>query len=347
MSPATYYRWKLRPEDCRKHAHHGGNLTRYSKAHEERVLSAVKSNPDLNADELIASCPDRVDEQGHPDGFYPGSRSYVCRVMRKAALINHFRAGGKGRRHNFNHKRLEASGPNQVRVWDITYLYSDVGGGYFYLYAVMDLYSRKMIHREVHNTQSDTLAAEFISTAVKKAGLKARRVKASPGVDFEMENGLILHYDNGGPMKGRNMMARLASPGITASYSRPRHSNDNAHMESSFATLRHCHSMPIPKVFTSVSEAQKWCDQFYSWYDFKHPHSGIAFLTPQQCCDGSGKQILEHRNQIIKAQCLDKGRARLYKLQERVSLMRAAIRRQQIERSVKNAEYAAGSKAVA
>ena len=118
---ATYYRWLKQPEDQRKNARHP-NLQQYSQEHENKVIKYIKLYPDLSVDELIATCLDLRAEDGTPKGYYLGSISYVYRMMHKHNLINGNRTGGKGMRHNINRMCLVAKQPNDVRVWDITYL---------------------------------------------------------------------------------------------------------------------------------------------------------------------------------------------------------------------------------
>lgn len=164
---ASFYRWQLNSQDKRKGSKHKG-LRKYSEKHEHRVLRELKINADLTTDELIATCLDKVNENNEPIGYYLGSRSYVYRLMHKHNLMNNCRSGRGGAKHSFNRKRLTATGPNQVLCWDITYLYSDIEGEYFYLYAILDFYSRLLVHLEVHKEQSDTRAAKFLVKALLK-----------------------------------------------------------------------------------------------------------------------------------------------------------------------------------
>ena len=112
---------------------------------------------------------------------------------------------------------------------------------------------------------------------------------------------------NNGPMKDCNMIVKMAQLGIQASYSRPLHSNDNAAMESSFATLKHGHSVPIPKAFSSVKDARQWTDKFYHWYNTEHRHSGICYLTPEECHSGRAQEILAQANEIRAQINLERG----------------------------------------
>lgn len=339
INKTTYYRWKNSPKDKRKDTNHP-HLPQYTKLHEAMTLSYIKQNPDLCVDELIAHCLDLKDDEGKSIGVFLGSRSYVYRLMKREKLDNNKRNGGKGRRHNFNKKRLIAKGPNQIYVWDITYLYKDIEGEYFYLYAMMDLFSRKMIHYEVHEKQSDSIAAKFIERALAKENIAVKgHLPKNKDIndDITITDSLTLHSDNGGPMKGKNMLVKLESLGITASYSRPMHSNDNAAMESSFATLKHSHSMPIPKCFSTVEKAQEWVNQFYEWYNTKHLHSGIGYITPNDCHNGRAPQIIENRNRIIRESSIRccKG----YSLPNEVSLMSFSVKRKCVEKNTKKAEY--------
>ena len=342
---ATFYRWIKCTEDKRKGSAHTG-LKKYSEEHEKRVLQEIMLNPDLTPDELIAICLDMVDEDGNSKGYCLGSRSYIYRLMHKHELINARRSGGKGLRHNFNVKRLTASRPDQIWCWDITYLYTAIEGEYYYLYAIIDLFSRLIINMEVHKRQSDTLAASFLEHALEKQHIAIKEhLKGAVVEDIEFCDGLILHSDNGGPMKGQNMLFKMAELGIEASYSRPHQSNDNAFAESFFATLKHSHHMPIPKCFNSVQEAQEWADRFTQWYNNEHLHSGINYITPAQCHRGEGPAIMAKRNEITA--CSELPKRKKYKMPGKVSLMSFATRRKQIENKVKETEYKQGSKAQA
>ncbi len=344
---ATFYRWKVNSVDRRKGANHPHNVI-YTEEMDQKALQYINLHPDLNVDELIATCLDQKDATGKSIGWYLGSRSRVYRLMRKADLINPARTSGRGGRHNFNSKRLIATGPNQVYVWDITYLYKDIEGEYFYLYAMMDLYSRKMICYEVHESQSDQIAATFLEHGLKREGIAIKgHITGDPNDDITILDKLVLHSDNGAPMKGKNMLAKVTALGITSSYSRPLHSNDNAAMESSFATLKHSHSMPIPKSFESKKQAQEWVDKFYDWYNGTHLHSGICFVTPNDCHEGRAQEILQNRNRIIAEEQKRIGRVIKfygYKLPEKVGLMSFAVKRKQIANNVKQDEYKRGSK---
>jgi len=337
IDKATYYRWQKNLVDKRKNSPHP-RLAQYSPEHEKIVLAKIKQYPDLTPDELIATCLDAVDNDGKSIGYYLGSRSYVYRLMHREELINSRRSGGKGCRHNLNKKRLKATGPNQIWVWDITYLYKEIDGEYLYLYAIMDLYSRKMINYEVHSEQRDTIAARFLERSLDREHIAIfGHLTKLVTNDIVIQDRLVLHSDNGGPMKGQNMLAKLESLGITASYSRPMHSNDNAAMESSFATLKHSHAVPIPRCFCDIKTAQEWVNKFYDWYNNEHLHSGINYITPNDCHNGLGNLIMDNRNAIIAKSEI--GKKSYYRMPESVSIMSFSSKRKATEKAVKQSEY--------
>lgn len=213
--------------------------------------------------------------------------------------------------------------------------------------SYIDLYSRLLVHVEVHKEQSDTKAARFLENALLKynIGIKVHLHKGEAvNDDLVVCDRLVMHSDNGGPMKGQNTLFKMASLGVESSYSRPHQSNDNAFAESLFAALKHSHHMPIPKSFDSVASAQKWADEFENWYNNSHLHSDINFITPAQCHRSKGSEIMEKRNEIIAKSLIPKSHK--FKMPSKVSMMSFAIRRKQIEKAVKENEYKAGSKTV-
>ncbi|WP_406019905.1 integrase core domain-containing protein [Succinivibrio sp.] len=95
------------------------------------------------------------------------------------------------------------------------------------------------------------------------------------------------------------MVSKCIELGLSCTYNRPRHSNDNAHMEASFRLLKHGHEVLIPESFDSLKHAREWVNEYYNWYNNKHRHSGICFITPQDCYEGKGEAIMAKRNKIM------------------------------------------------
>jgi transposase InsO family protein len=154
---------------------------------------------------------------------------------------------------------LVARGPNQVYSWDITFLRSTVSGMFFYLYLFMDVYSRKIVGFEVHEEQSSDLSADML-----------RKICISEGVG---PNRVVLHADNGGPMKGATMLATMQRLGVVPSFSRPSVSDDNPFSEALFKTLKYCPQFPS-RPFEPPEEAREWVRNFVRWYNEEHMHSG-------------------------------------------------------------------------
>ena len=179
-----------------------------------------------------------------------------------------------------------ADGPNQVWCWDISWLPGPVRGLHYYLYLMLDLYSRKITGFEVHETES----AEQASLLVRKAHL-AERVAAAP---------LVLHSDNGSPMKGSTMLATLQRLGVIPSFSRPRVSNDNAYAEALFRTCKYRPQYPHDG-FASLAAAREWMLGFVRWYNHEHRHSGLKFVTPQQRHSGAADAVTAGRNKVYAA----------------------------------------------
>ncbi len=214
-------------------------------------------------------------------GTYLASESSFYRLLRAHELLAH---RGKARApQNVRPKELLATRPNQVWSWDITYLRTEVVGMFFYLYLVMDIYSRKILswHLDVRQT-------EQASSALMKRTCEQENVK---------ENELFIHSDNGGPMRGSTMLATLQKLGVIPSFSRPHVSNDNAFSEALFKTLKYHPIYPL-KPFKTLDEAKIWVERFVQWYNFEHLHSQISYVTPQSRYLGEDAAILEKRNLV-------------------------------------------------
>jgi putative transposase len=158
-----------------------------------------------------------------------------------------------------------------------------VRGQFFYLYLIVDIFSRKIVGWEVHEHERGQEAACLIQRAVLTEGC--------------FRKPLVLHADNGSPMKSQTMQVKLYDLGITPSHSRPRVSNDNPYSEALFRTLKYCPTWPT-QGFENVQSAREWVSRFARWYNEEHRHSGIRFVTPAQRHRGEDKKILEHRDQV-------------------------------------------------
>ena len=218
-------------------------------------------------------------------GEYIASESSYYRVLREEDQVNR-RGRSEPPQTITKPKGYKAENPNEVWSWDITYLASSLKGSFYYLYLIEDIFSRKIVGWEIHGKES----AAHASLLIRKACL-------SEGIHQE---GLVLHSDNGSPMKGVTMLATLQNLGIVPSFSRPSVSDDNPYSESLFRTLKYTPSFPA-KPFESIEAARKWVYEFVQWYNNEHRHSGVQFVTPGQRHNGEDKEILEKRQAVYEA----------------------------------------------
>ena len=182
----------------------------------------------------------------------------------------------------------QATRPRQVWCWDMTYLPAAVRGQWFFLYLILDLYSRKIVGFTVEATDRSDHAAHLLRRTALAEGLHALADKP------------VLHGDNGATLKATTVLAMLHWLGLKPSSSRPRVSNDNAHAEALFRTAKYRPEFPA-RGFDTLEEARLWASDFVRWYNTEHLHSGIRYVTPAQRHDGQDHAILAARQQLYQA----------------------------------------------
>jgi putative transposase len=281
LSVRTYERWVRNGSvkfDGRPGAQRPEPSNKLSEAERQGIISIANSEKygSLPPSQIVPSLAD--------EGRYIASESTFYRVLHKHKLQNK-----RGRSQQSALKKATthtATGPNQLWCWDITWLPGPAKGVYYYLYLILDIYSRKIVGWEIHTHES----AENASILVRKTHLK-EQVGLQP---------LVLHSDNGSPMKGASLMATLDHLGVASSYSRPRVSNDNAYAESIFRTCKYRPNYPY-KGFLTLANARKWVLEFVHWYNVRHHHSGIKFMTPEQRHKGDDKKVTVQRTAIYEA----------------------------------------------
>ena len=230
----TVQRWRRCPaggDRRRGPATRPGNAM--TKAEEAALLAA------LTTPEASGLSPHQVHARLADADRYLGSVSTMYRLLRRERLLAH-----RDRARPRTHRRPTAHvarGPNQVWAWDITYLRAPVLGTFFYLYTVVDVWSRKVVGWAVHDSQSDALAADLIEETCRAEAV--------------LRDQLVLHADNGAAMKGKTMLVKLEQLGVMASFSRPRVSDDNPHVEALFRTLKYRPSY-TDKPFASLDAAR-------------------------------------------------------------------------------------------
>ena len=237
-----------------------------------------------NSVEMASLPPSQIVPILADKGIYIASERSFYRVL-KEFKQDHERGLSRPRQNHAVPTTHKATAPCQVFSWDITYLKGPAKGVFFYLYLVMDIYSRKAVGYEVYEQESGQYASELIERICWKEKL--------------INKPLILHSDNGSPMKASTMTTKLLELGITASHSRPRVSNDNPYSEALFRTCKYRPDFPRHG-FEDLEQAREWVDKFVGWYNNDHRHSGIKFVTPSQRHNGEDKGILERRSEVYK-----------------------------------------------
>ena len=237
-----------------------------------------------NEPEYAKLPPSKIVPKLADQGRYLGSESTFYRVLKANNQLKH-RQKAKPSGGVKKPKALTATVPNQIYTWDISYLPTLVKGLFFYLYLVMDIYSRKIVGWQVYEQECNVLAADLMTDICLREGIKRDQV--------------TLHSDNGGPMKGATILATLQELGVIPSFSRPSVSNDNPYSESLFRTLKYRPEYP-EKPFANLEAARTWVQGFVDWYNHEHLHSAIKFVTPEQRHTGRDVEILANRTKVYK-----------------------------------------------
>jgi putative transposase len=185
------------------------------------------------------------------------------------------------------HKKPEllATGPNQVWSWDITKLPGPVKWSYYYLYVMIDIYSRKVVGWMVADCESSALAKELIEQTCKKEGIEPDQ--------------LTIHADRGPSMTSKVVAFLYADLGVTKSHSRPYTSSDNPFSESHFRTLKY--RPDFPARFGSIEDARAHCRVFFNWYNREHRHSSLGLMTPDTVHCGRAEAVSATRSIVLDA----------------------------------------------
>jgi transposase InsO family protein len=278
----TLQRWKARqglvtgdgrPEALRPTPAHA-----LSAAEREQILQLA------NEPRFADMPPARIVPMLADEGVYLASESSFNRVLRAHGQTRH-RGRAKAPRPVRPPSTHAASAPRQLWCWDMTFLPATVIGHWFYLYLILDVYSRKIVGFEVHDRDDADHAAHLIKRTALCEGVHAMQAKP------------VLHGDNGATLKATTVLAMLHWLGVKPSYSRPRVSDDNAFVESLFRTAKYRPEFPT-KGFTDLDQARQWAAAFVRWYNHEHRHSGIRYVSPAQRHDGSDSEILNRRHAL-------------------------------------------------
>ena len=278
LSARTIIRWQKQGggQDQRK-----GPLTapanKLSDHERQQILDTANSAQfqNLSPNQIVPKLADQ--------GVYLASESTFYRVLKEHKMLTHRQASRPAMKNQ--PREHEATGPCQVWSWDITYLQTSVKGLFFYLYMIMDVWSRKIIAAQVFDKESMDHSSALLAHACMVHGVQPEE--------------LVLHSDNGGPMKGATMLATLHKLGVIPSFSRPSVSNDNPYSESLFRTMKYRPEYPS-KPFNDIEKAQSWVDGFVFWYNTQHLHSEIRYITPDDRHFGREEHILANRKKVYE-----------------------------------------------
>lgn len=277
LSRASYYRHKGPPGEAKPSAAVASGSPRALKPEErQQVLDLMRSERfmDQPPREIYATLLD--------EGRYVCSVRTMYRILGRENEV-------KERRNQLRHPayakpELLATAPNQVWSWDITKLLGPVKWTYFYLYVILDLFSRYVVGWMVATRESATLAQRLIEETCRKQAVR-------PGQ-------LTIHADRGSSMTSKPVALLLADLGVTKTHSRPHTSNDNPFSESQFKTLKY--RPDFPGRFASIEEARSFCQAFFPWYNQEHHHAGIGLLTPSVVHHGQAEQVQAARLRVLE-----------------------------------------------
>lgn len=236
----------------------------------------------LNQEKFMDKPPCQIFPALLDSGIYVCSVGTMHRILQANDQL-------RERRNQISHPiykkpELLATAPNQLWSWDITKLLGPAKWTYYYLYVILDVFSRYVVGWMVAPCESSNLAKDLIGRTYDKQGI-------APGQ-------LTVHADRGSSMKSKSVAFLLADLGVTKTHSRPQVSNDNPFSESQFKTMKY--RPEFPNRFGSIADSRLFCQVFFPWYNKEHYHSGIAYLTPEMVHYGKAKQCLENRQEVLK-----------------------------------------------
>jgi putative transposase len=185
---------------------------------------------------------------------------------------------------NYVKPELLATGPNQLWSWDITKLRGPVTWTYYYLYTILDVFSRYVVGWMIAEAETAELAQQLIVETCEKQGIE-------PGQ-------LTLHADRGAPMVSKTLAQLLLDLGVAKTHSRPYTSNDNPYSEAQFKTMKY--RPDYPDRFMSPSAARFWAKPFFHWYNHEHYHTGLNLMTPAMVHYDQTETVCEQRNQVLQ-----------------------------------------------
>jgi putative transposase len=237
----------------------------------------------LNSERFVDSAPRQVYATLLDEAIY------LCSWRTMYRILNEFEEV-RERRNQLTHPtyakpELLATAPNQLWSWDITKLLGPAKWTYFYLYAILDVFSRYVVGWMIAEREAASLAETLIAETCAKQGIERDQ--------------LTLHADRGSSMRSKSVALLLSDLGVTKTHTRPYTSNDNPYSEAQFKTLKY--RPDFPDRFGSVMDARGWGQAFFDWYNNDHYHSGLNLMTPAMVHYGLAETVRDQRNQVLQA----------------------------------------------
>ncbi len=269
-----------------RHTPAAGTSPAPERAKSVRALSAEEKTTVralLNSARFQDQAPREVYATLLDEGSYLCSWRTMYRILAEQAEVRERR--DQLRHPTYTKPELLATTPNQLWSWDITKLQGPVTWSYYYLYVILDVFSRYVVGWLLAERESAALAHELIRATCAKEGIAAEQ--------------LTLHADRGSSMTSKPVAHLLADLGVTKSHSRPYISNDNPFSEAQFKTLKYQPSFPAR--FGSLEDARAWARPFFDWYNHAHHHSGLGLMTPAAVHLGHAEHLYQQRQHVLQA----------------------------------------------
>jgi len=237
----------------------------------------------LHSEKFVDKAPQEVYAALLDEGQYVCSIRTMYRLLEANQEVRERR--NQLRHPSYQKPELLATAPNQVWSWDITKLLGPVKWTYFYLYVILDIFSRYVVGWMIASQEAKALAQKLIQETVEKQNIQ-------PGQ-------LTIHADRGSSMKSQPVALLLSDLGVTKTHSRPHTSDDNPYSEAQFKTLKY--RPDFPERFGSLADARAFCQDFFTWYNNGHHHSGIGLMTPEVVHYGLAKEVFKAREKVLLA----------------------------------------------
>jgi len=252
----------------------------------ERALSQAEKaavRQELNSERFWDSSPRQVYATLLDEG------TYLCHWRTMYRILDEY-TEVRERRNQLQHPdytkpELLATGPNQLWSWDITKLKGPAKWTYYYLYVILDVFSRYVVGWMIAERETASLARELIAASCTKQGIQPEQ--------------LTLHADRGSSMRSKSLALLLADLGVTKTHSRPYVSNDNPYSEAQFKTMKY--RPDYPDRFGSLVDARAWARSFFQWYNHEHRHSGLGLMTPAAVHYGQAQAVYQQRQRVLQA----------------------------------------------